>query len=106
MSPRGDKPRNQLVELLRGRPGWNLEPSTTPGASPIWCFLVDGEIEFSVMADNGMIHLYIMATDQEFILKSGEELSAWIQTHRPEALQEIPDRPSVKERRKSFFEWN
>jgi hypothetical protein len=97
--------RRQLVELLDGRPSWRLEPQTTPGAPPLWCFVVDGEIEYSVAAADGTIHLYVMATDQELAFRDADALTAWLQTHRSEALQERPVRPEGKERARRFFEW-
>ncbi len=106
MSKRTKQQRNELVELVQGRPGWRLEPRTTPGASPMWCFVVNGEIEFSVSADDGALHLYVMATDQEFILRSTEELSAWLENHRPEALSERQVGPDGKARLKGLFDWS
>ncbi len=40
--------RTRSCDLLGGRPGWRLEPRSTPGATPLWCFVVNGKIEFSV----------------------------------------------------------
>lgn len=98
--------RNDLVDLVKGRPGWRLEPRTTPGSSPVWCFVVNGEIEFSVSVDDGAVHLYIMATDQEAVLKDAEQLSAWLTAHRPDALGEKQVTASGKARAKGFFEWS
>ena len=97
--------RNQLVDLVKGRPGWRLEPRTTPGASPVWCFVSNGEIELSVSADEGVLHLYVMATDQEFVLRATEELSSWLEAHRPEALSDQQIGPSGKAKMKGFLQW-
>ncbi len=105
MSKRAKQQRNELVELVKGRPGWRLEPRTTPGASPAWCFVANGEIEFSVSVDDGALHLYVMATDQEIVLQTAEELSAWLETHRPEALSDRVVSPGGKARMKGFLEW-
>ncbi len=105
MGRRADHARTELVELLEGRPGWRLEPRTTPGATPMWCFVSGGEIEFSVAADAGAIHLYVMATDQELVFTDAEQLTAWLRVHRDEALQEAGPRPKAKERSRRFFEW-
>jgi hypothetical protein len=105
MGRRTDTTRQEIVELVEGRPGWRLEPRTTPGASPMWCFVPDGEIEFSVAADRGSVHLYVMATDRELVFADAEQLSAWLRIHRDDALQERPLRPPVKERSRRFFEW-
>ena len=58
---------NEVLNLLGGRPGWRLEPRSTPGATPLWCFVVGGKIEFSVTADGDAIHLYVMETDKEIV---------------------------------------
>jgi hypothetical protein len=97
--------RRHLVELFEGRPGWRLEPRTTPGATPLWCFVVDGEIEYSVAAEDGAIHLYVMATDEELTFRDAEELTAWLRVHRQDALQERPARPAGEKRSRRFFEW-
>ena len=65
MSERAGPTKNELVDLFGGRPGWRLEPRSTPGATPLWCFVVGGKIEFSVTRDRDGIHLYVMETDQE-----------------------------------------
>jgi hypothetical protein len=106
MFGRKDQPRHKLVDLVKGRPGWRLEPRTTPGASPLWCFVVDGEIEFSVSAEKDTFHLYVMETDKELVFRSDEQLRAWLQAHRPEALGEPSAQPEAKPRTKGFFEWN
>ncbi len=98
--------RSEVVELLRGRPGWRLEQRTTPGASPVWCYVVGGEIEFSVAVENGVIRLYVMDTDEEVVLAGTDELTAWLRTHKAHALQDPPRQPGGKTRVKRFFEWN
>jgi hypothetical protein len=105
MGRRTNQARKEIVELVEGRPGWRLEPRTTPGATPLWCFVAGGEIEFSVTADDGAIHLYVMATDQELVFTDAEQLEAWLRVHRDDALQERPPRPVGKERSRRFFEW-
>jgi hypothetical protein len=97
--------RKDVVDLLGGRPGWRLEPRTTPGASPVWCYVVAGQIEFSVAVEDGVIRLYVMDTDQEVVLADADELTAWLQIHKAHALQEAPVRPDGKTRVKRFFEW-
>ena len=105
MSKKAKQVRNELVDLVKGRPGWRLEPRTTPGASPLWCFVESGEIEFSVSADDGKLHLYVMATDREVVLQGADELSAWLETNRPEALAEREVTPGGKARMKGMLEW-
>lgn len=103
---RSDQSRQHLVDLLRGRPGWRLEPRTTPGATPLWCFVANGRVEYSVTAEGGLIRLYVMESDQEVAFVDAGGLTAWLQEHRPEAMQEVPVRPDGKRRvKKKFFEW-
>jgi hypothetical protein len=105
MGRRADQPRKQIVDLLTGRPGWRLEPRTTPGATPLWCFVDGGEVEFSVTAENDRVRLYVMATDKELVFADTEQLTTWLQTHRPGAMQEVPLRPDGKTRMRKLFEW-
>ena len=98
--------RKELVELLEGRPGWRLEPRSTPGAAPLWCYVTGGEIEFSVTAEDGAIHLYVMATDHELVFRDTNELTAWLQEHRDDAFRDRPQRPEGKERFRRYFEWS
>ena len=105
MARRAGRPRQQLVELLRGRPGWRLEPRTTPGATPLWCFVANGRVVYSVTAESGVIRLYIMESDEEAAFRDTDGLTAWLQEHRPEAMQETSVRPEGRKRAKKFFEW-
>jgi hypothetical protein len=105
MTRRESQMRKQVVELFQGRPGWRLEPRTTPGATPLWCFVVNGKVEFSVTADGGSLRLYVMDTDQEIVFEDVDELRAWLSANRAEALQDAPTRPDGKTRVKKFFEW-
>ena len=97
--------RKEIVDLLGGLEGWRLEPRTTPGASPLWCFLSDGRIEFSVSVDGPAIVLYVMETDEELTFPSRDTLVAWLEEHRPESMQEVPPRAKGKKRFRKFFEW-
>jgi hypothetical protein len=102
---RGGDARKQIVELFQGRPGWRLEPRTTPGASPLWCFVDQGKVVFSVTSEGTSIHLYEMDSDREVVFAGVDELTMWLQTYRSDALQEAAQRPDGKTRVKKFFEW-
>jgi hypothetical protein len=106
MGRRAKDARKELVELLEGRPGWRLEPRSTPGASPLWCFVSGGEIECSVAAEDGAIHLYVMSTDKELVFRDAAELTAWLQEHRADAFEDRPRRLAGKERHRRYFEWS
>ncbi len=98
--------RSEVSDLLGRRPGWRLEPRTTPGASPLWCFVDGGEVEFSVTAEGEGILLYVMETDEEVVLKDAQELTAWLQMHRADALQDVPPRQKGTARWKGILDWN
>ena len=97
--------RKELVDLLGGLEGWRLEPRTTPGASPVWCFLSDGKIEFSVSVDGPAIVLYVMDTDEEVTFPSRDALETWLGEHRPESMRHAAPRVKGKNRFRKFFEW-
>ena len=105
MSRAGDV-RKEVVGLLRGRPGWRLEPRTTPGAAPVWCYVDGGEIECSVAVEEGVVRLYVMDTDREVVLADADELKAWLRANKAHALEDAPQRPDGKTRVKRFFEWS
>jgi hypothetical protein len=97
--------RKELVDLLGGLEGWRLEPRTTPGASPLWCYVSDGKIELSVSVDGPGIVLYVMDTDEEVTLPDRDALVAWLGEHRPESVRPAPPRAKGKGRFRKFFEW-
>jgi hypothetical protein len=97
--------RKELAGLLEGRPGWRLEPRTTPGATPLWCFVSEGEVEFSVTVEGPRIRLYVMATDEDREFDDADELEAWVRDHRADALRERPPRPAGKNRIRRFIDW-
>jgi hypothetical protein len=97
--------RKEVADLLGGLEGWRLEPSTTPGASPLWCFLSDGKIVFSVSVEGTAIALYVMDTDEELTFSSREAFEAWLEEHRPDAVRRGLIRSGRKARFRKFFEW-
>jgi len=106
VSDRAGHSGNELLDLIGGRPGWRLEPRSTPGATPVWCFVLSGKIEFSVTADAGSIRLYVMETDQEIEFDDADGLLTWLRANRAEAVQEpAPRFSSGKSRLRKLFEW-
>jgi len=106
MGRRATNARKELAELLEGRPGWRLEPRTSPGATPVWCFVAGGKVDCSVTVDDGTILLYEMETDREVVFADVAALTAWLQVHRAAALQEAPSPAAAKAKRRKFFEWS
>lgn len=106
MSSGGSLSAKEFGELLGGRPGWRLEPRSTPGAGPLWCFVFNGKIEYSVAVDGGSIHLYVMDTDREIVFPDGDSLMAWLRTNRAEAAQDPVAPPTWKARRRRFTDWS
>ena len=72
MARRGDQSRTHLADLLGDRAGWRLEPRTTPGASPLWCYVDTGQVELSVTAERDGVHLYIMDNDRELLFEDAK----------------------------------
>jgi hypothetical protein len=97
--------RKELVDLVDGVPGWRLEPRTTPGASPVWCFVTGGKIEFSVSVEGSELVLYDMETDRDTRFADRQALEAWLKEHRPDTLQEAPPQQDRKAKARKFFEW-
>jgi hypothetical protein len=97
---------NDIRDLLVGRPGWRLEPQSTPGAPPLWCFVFNGKIEFSVTVAEGSVRLYVMATDQEITFADRELLAAWFRANRAEAMQEPAERVTKKARLRKATRWS
>ncbi len=105
MTPGSGSMTNEILELLGGRPGWRLEPRSTPGATPLWCFVVNGKIEFSVTADRGSVRLYVMETDQEIVFDDGDGLMRWLRANRAEAVREPAAPVAKKSRFRKFTDW-
>ena len=97
--------RRELADLVGGLAGWRLEPQTTPGASPLWCFVADGKVEYSVTVDGPAIALYVMETDGEIAFSGRDAFVAWLVEHRPDALRPAPTRADKKKKVRKFFEW-
>lgn len=97
--------RKELVDLVGGLEGWRLEPRTTPGASPLWCFLCEGSVELAASVEGSAIVLYLMDTDEELTFSGRDALVAWLGEHRPETLRRLPTPPKGKTRVRKFFEW-
>jgi hypothetical protein len=105
MQPGGVPSTNEIRDLLVGRPGWRLEPQSTPGATPLWCFVFNGKIEYSVTAVEGSLRLYVMETDQEIAFADEEALTAWLRANRAEAMLEPVPRASKKSRLRKLTQW-
>ena len=105
-APRVAPSTDGLVEFLSGRPGWHLETSLTPGVPPIWCFRTGSKLDFSVAVDGYSFQLYVQDTGAEFLFDYLDELTAWLRTNRPDALQEPTTPPTLRSRVRKFGEWS
>jgi hypothetical protein len=91
----GEPSTTETLDLLVGRPGWRLEPRSTPGTTPLWCFTVN----------DGSLRLYVMDTDQEIIFKDADGLMAWLRSNRAEAALQ-PEPPGTKKSRlRKITQW-
>jgi hypothetical protein len=101
----GGPSTNDIRDVFFGRPGWRLEPRSTPGLTPLWCFVVNGKIEFSVTVEEGTVRLYVMESDQVLVFDDAEGLMAWLRANRAEAFLE-PEPPATKKSRlRKFTQW-
>ena len=98
-------PRKPIARLLRRRPGWTFQATSTPGAPLVWCFGSGGAVELSVTVDGHAICVHVSATNQDIELGNADELVQWLRTHVAGALQE--PRSGVLDKVKSgrFFKW-
>ena len=73
---------HRIGEVLLLRPGWTLEPSPTPGGPSSWCFDVQGRVELSVTAVDGVVSVYVLDQDEEIELATIDELVDWLAINR------------------------
>lgn len=98
--------RTELAELVGERPDWRLEPLSTPGAAPLWCYGRQGQSEFSVTAEGAGIRLFTTGSDEEIMFDDAETLRVWLAEQRPDALQDPPVKLRGRARWRRFFEWS
>lgn len=67
-----------IGKRLEHRPGWSLEPSTTPGGPTSWCFDEHGRVLLSITVSDGVISAYLPEGDVEVQFADLEALSAWV----------------------------
>jgi hypothetical protein len=106
VNDREGRPSNVLADLFSNRPGWRLEPSSSPGGVPVWCFVAGGKVELSVTASVDSIHLYEMPTDRDITFGDTQELQEWLRTHRAEAMQEPVAPSSWRSRFRKLNNWS
>jgi hypothetical protein len=97
--------RKSIDRLLRRRPGWSFQATSTPGTPLVWCFGSGSVIRLSVTVDGPAIRVHHYATDQDTELKSPDELVQWLRTHMAGALQEPRSRMVDKLKSGRFFKW-
>jgi hypothetical protein len=102
----GNPSMNELVDLVKGRPGWRLEPVATPGSAPTWCFGSGRKIELSATAERDVIHLFVVETDEEIEFKNADELAVWLRANWAEALQEPKPRLPMRSRLRKITGWS
>ncbi len=97
--------RRSIDRLLRRRPGWSFQATSTPGSPLVWCFASGGAITLSVTVDGNVICVHLFAMDQDTELRSTEELVEWLTTHMDGALQEPKARLVDKFKSGRIFKW-
>jgi hypothetical protein len=74
------------VLTARPREGWRFEPSTTPGASPSWCLVVEGDIRLSVTVLAGTISVYSPSQDAQLDFGRTDQLTSWLDANETRFL--------------------
>ena len=98
--------KDELTDLLEGRPGWRLETSLTPGAPPVWCFRAGAKIDLSVAVDGDAMRLNVWDTGTEIAFNYADELTTWLRTYRPAALRDPSLPPTLPSRFRKFVRWS
>jgi hypothetical protein len=68
----------QVGDLLRDRPSWNIEMSSSPGAPEAWAFAPGGDTELSVGVDRNLIVGFVFDLDEEFTFEDVGTLADWL----------------------------
>jgi hypothetical protein len=97
MRTHDDELVGQVERTLRGRPGWSLQPSSSPGAPSAWCLVTEGEIDLSVDVQNGAICIYVMDTDAEVRVATVGELTGWLEANESASVRGILEPGEVLE---------
>jgi hypothetical protein len=95
----------QVTQLLRGRPGWTVQATPSPGDDPVWCFGPKGQVGLAVRVDGDVIRLQGPETGQDIAFSSLDELVAWMRSHSPNALMDKPASALDRLKVGKLFEW-
>ncbi len=95
----------QVTQLLRGRPGWTVQATPTPGDDPVWCFGARGQVELAVRVDGGVIRLQVSETDQDLTFSTTADLVTWLKAHMPNSFMDKPDSALDRLKVGKLFEW-
>lgn len=77
---------DQVGHILEPRPGWQYEPSTSPGAESSWCVSPGGEVTLSVCVLGDRICVFLPEIDRELYLPDLDALGAWVEENEPRYL--------------------
>jgi hypothetical protein len=73
--------------LLAGRPVWKLEPQSSPGAPPLWCFGAGIDPDLAVETSDRSVTVSLLELDQELVFADTDALVAWLDSNEPLFLQ-------------------
>ena len=95
----------QVDGVLQRRPNWTFTAVPTPGAPSVWCFGSEVNPQLTVLIDGQVIRVDDRRSVTVVELETADALVAWLEVHRPDALQ--PQRGGVREKLKRgrLFEW-
>lgn len=77
-----------LSSYLKRRKGWSLQPMSSPGAPPTWCYRSGAKISLQASVLRGAICVYVMEDDREVRFQTVEELANRLEGNRPAAPPE------------------
>ncbi len=95
----------QVTQLLRGRPGWTVQATPTPGDDPVWCFGPRGQLELAVRVEGEVIRLQVTESEQDVTFPTTDELVAWLKAHKPNSMMGKPASALDRLKMGKLFEW-
>jgi len=72
---------DQVARALGPRPGWRLEPSSSPGGPPAWCRYDSGKLALSIDVGDSGLAVYEPEWDRVTPLADVAALLAWLTAH-------------------------
>ena len=95
----------QVDLVLQRRPGWTFHAVSSPGAPSVWCYGSERDPELIVEISNPLIRVEDRTAPATVEVENADALIAWLQAHRPSALQPQKGGVSQRLKRGRLIEW-